>query len=76
MIPNEEGQNYPSLKNLSALLRRITFKHHGGFYCLNCLHSFAAENKRESHKKVCENTDFCNAVIPFIDTKILELINI
>ena len=76
MIPNEEGQNYPSLKNLSALLRRITSKHHGGFYCLNCLHSFAAENKRESHKNVCENTDFCYAVIPFIDTKILELINI
>ena len=36
-------------KNLSALLRGITSKNHGGFYCLNCLHSFVTENKCESH---------------------------
>ena len=28
-----------------ALLRGITSKNHGGFYCLNCLDSFAAEKK-------------------------------
>ena len=44
-------KSYPSLKNLSALLRRIKSKHHGGFYCLNFLYSFAAENKCESHNK-------------------------
>ena len=59
-------------KKLSRLLRRITFKHHGDFHCLNCLHSFATENKRESHKKVCENKDFCNVVMPSEDIKILE----
>ena len=37
-------------------------KHDGNFYCLNCLHSFATENKRGFHKKVCENKDFCNAL--------------
>ena len=41
-------------------------KHHGDFYYLNCFHSFARENKRESHKI------FCNVVMPSGDTKILE----
>ena len=40
--------------------------------CLDCLHSFATKNKIESHKKVCENKDFCNIVPPSEDTKILE----
>ena len=38
-------------KTLSALLRGITSKHYGGFYCLNCFFSFAEENKRECHVK-------------------------
>ena len=55
-IPNEEkeGWNYLAIKKLSALLRGITSKHHSGFYCLNCLHSFATKNKLESHEKVCK----------------------
>ena len=57
MIPNGEEWYYFLVKKLSALLRRITSKHHGDFYCLNCLHSFATENKHESHKK-SENKDF------------------
>ena len=36
------------------------------------LNSFPTENKRESHKKVCENKDFCNVVIRSEDTKTLE----
>ena len=72
MIPNGEGRHYLPVKNLSALLRGITCKQHGDFYCLNCLHSFATENKRESHKKVCENKDLCNVVMLSKDTKILE----
>ena len=55
MISNGEGRwHYLEVKNLSALLRRITFKHQGGFYCLNCFHSFVLKNKLQSHKKVCE----------------------
>ena len=72
MIPNGEGQHYITVKTLPALLRRITAKHHGDFYCLSCLHSFATENKRECHKKVWENKDFCNVVMPCENTKILE----
>ena len=50
----------------------MTSKNHSDFYCLNCLHSFATEKKRESHKKVCESKDFCNLVMPFEYTEILE----
>ena len=63
--------HYLAVKKLSASLRGITSKHHSDFYCLNCLHSFGTENKRESHK-VCENKHFCNIVMPSEDTKTLE----
>ena len=46
MISNgEKLWYYLAVKRLSGLLRGITFKHHGDFYCLNCLHSFAPEKK-------------------------------
>ena len=38
---------------------------------MNYLHSFAAESKRESHKKVCQNKDFRNVVMRSEDTKAL-----
>ena len=76
MIPNGEKWHYLAVKRLSAaLLRGVPSKHHGNFYCLNCLHSFATENKLESHKKVCENKDFENKdflITPSEDTKILK----
>ena len=75
MIPNGEGWHCLAVKQLSPLLRGITSKHHGDFYCLNCLHTFAIENKLESQKNVRDNKDkdFCNVIMPFEDTKILEL---
>ena len=42
--------HYLEVKELSALIRGITSKHQGDFYCLNFLHSFATEKKLESHK--------------------------
>ena len=72
VISNGKEWHYLAVKKLSILLRGITSKHHGHFYCLICLHSFAAEKKCESYKKVCENKDFCNVVMPSEDTKILE----
>ena len=62
MISNKERWHYLGVKLPS--LKGTTSKHHGGFYCLNCHHSFATENKHKSHKKVCENKDFCNVVMP------------
>ena len=70
IITNGEGWHF--IKKVPALSRGIKSKHHGDFYCLNCLNSFSTENKRESHKKVCENKDFCNIVMPSEDIKILE----
>ena len=57
MISNVEGceakskgrWHYLAEKKLSPSLKVITCKHPSDFYCLNCLHSFATENKRESH---------------------------
>ena len=49
MIPNGEGWDFLPVKKLLASLRGITSKHHGEFYCLKYLHSFATEKKRESH---------------------------
>ena len=74
MIPHGEGWYYIVVKKLLALLGEITSNHHGVFYCLSCLHSFRARNKLKFHKKVCENKDFCNMVVPSEDTKILEFI--
>ena len=48
MILNGEGWHYLAVKKLSALLRGIMSKYHNYFYCVNYLHSFATENKRES----------------------------
>ena len=80
IIPNEqkhesksEGQwHCPAVKKLLALLRRITSKHYGDFNCLNCLHSVRTKNKLESHKRECENKDFCYIIMPSEDVKILE----
>ena len=57
---------------MSALLRGITSNNNGGFYCLNCFHSFRTENKLKNHKKVCENHDYCYAEMTKEDNKILK----
>ena len=57
---------------MSALLRGITSNNNGGFYCLNCFHSFKIENKLKNHKKVCENHDYCYAEMTKEDNKILK----
>ena len=59
-------------KKLSTLLRGITSKHHGDFYCLNCLHSFRIENKLKSREKICKNKDFCGIVTPSEKDNALE----
>ena len=73
MIPNGEWRHYIAVKQLSASLRGITSKYHGDSHCLHCLHFFRTESKFKSHKKVWENKDFYNIVMPSKDTKILQL---
>ena len=41
MITNGEKWHYLPVKRLSALLRGITPKHDGEFYCLNYFHSYS-----------------------------------
>ena len=41
----------------TKLLRGITSKHHGDFYCFNCLHFFKTRNKLKSHEEVCKSRD-------------------
>ena len=55
MIPNGEKWHYLAVKKLSTLLRGITSKHHGDFYCQNCFHSFATKkklNRIKEHVKI------------------------
>ena len=51
-------------KKAISIIKR---KHHGDFYCLNCLHSFATEKILKFKKN-----DFCNVIMSFKDTKVIE----
>ena len=64
--------HYLAVKKLPRLLRETTSKNNSEFYCLNCLHSLRTKNKLESHKRVQENKDFCNVILPSENTKTLE----
>ena len=44
MISNSKKWHYLAVKKLSELLREVTSKNRGDFYCQNCLHSFKIEN--------------------------------
>ena len=74
LLMNTDGEkwHYLAVKRLSALLRLKTGNNHGNFYCLNCFRAYTTENKLESHKKVCENHDYCCVEMPNEDNKILE----
>ena len=72
MITGGEKWHYLAVKKLSALLRVITSNHNRDFYCLNCFCAYATEYKLESHKKLCENHDYCCIEMPNEDNKILQ----
>ena len=55
---------------MPALLRGVTGNNHGDFYYLNCFRAYSTENKLESHKKICENHDYCSIEMPNEDNKI------
>ena len=40
MIPNKEKEGWNYLAVKKTIYRGMTSKRHGGFYCLNCLHTF------------------------------------
>ena len=59
MIADNEKWYYLDVKKLSALFCKITSKHGGDFYYLNCLNTFSTKNKLKEHKNVCKNHDYC-----------------
>ena len=65
--------HYLAVKKLSTLLHRITSKHKGDFYCLNCFHCFRTENKLKSHEKVSKNKYFCGIVMSLEKDNILKV---
>ena len=38
--------------------------HDGGYYCINCVHSFRTEKKLKSHENLCKNHDYSQVKIP------------
>ena len=78
MVLNEEkeGWDYLAVKKLPAILKEITFKHYGDFYCLNCLNSFRTENKPKSNEKLCQHKNFFGLQCHQKRIKFHNLINI
>ena len=72
MITDGEKLHYTAVTRLSGLLRGITSNHKEDFYCLNCFHAYTKKNKLETHKKICENHDYCHVEIPNEDNKIIK----
>ena len=66
------NSHYLTIKSISGLLRGITSKHNGDFYCLNCFHSYTAKRKLKKHKTVCKDHDFCDTIMPDENNKILK----
>ena len=74
IIRNEEKKDwhYLTVKKLSALLRTITSKHDGNYYCLDCLHSSKTKRNLKYHEKVYKSKVFCGIVMPSEKDNILE----
>ena len=72
MITNGEKWHYFIVKSLPGLLRGITSTHKEDFYCLNCFHFYRTKNKLESHKKICENHNYCNVEMPTKNNNIIK----
>ena len=72
MITNGEKWHYTAVTRLSGLLRGVTGNNNSDFYCLNCFHAYRTKNKLETHKKICENHNYCHVEMPNKDNKIIK----
>ena len=54
---NDENWHYFASKGISRLLKGITSKHKGDFYCLNCFHSRRIKETLKKHEKVYKDHD-------------------
>ena len=72
MITDGEKWHYTAVTRLSGLLRGVTGNNNGDFYCLHCSQVYRTKNKHETHKKICENHDYCHVEMPTEDNKIIK----
>ena len=72
MITDGKKLHYLAVKQLPALLRGITWKHEGDFYCLNYFHSYSTKYRLKKHKDVCGNHDYCYIEMPKENNKVLK----
>ena len=72
MITDGEKWQHLAVKSLSALLRGITSKHEGDFYCLNCFRSYSTKHKLKKHKNVCKNHNYCYVEMPEEQNEIVK----
>ena len=72
MITDGEKWHYIAVTRFSGLLRGVTGNNNGDFYCLNRFHAYTTKNKLETHKKICENHDYCHVEVPNEDNKIIK----
>ena len=72
MITDGKKWRYLAVKRFSALLKGITSKHDGDFYCLNCFYSFTTKNALNKHENVWKNHDYCYVEMPDKDNNILK----
>ena len=75
MITDGKKWHYLAVKSLWALLKGITSKHVGDFYCLNCFHLYSIEKKLKKHERVCNDHDYCYVEMPNDNNKILRYNN-
>ena len=57
MITDNKKWYYLAVKSLPALLKGVTSKHDGNFYCLNCFYSYITKDKLKKHEAVCNDHD-------------------
>ena len=69
---NNNNWHYLAVKSISGLLKGITSKHKGDFYCLNCFYLCITEKKLKKHERICKDHDFCHVKMPNEDNKILK----
>ena len=75
VITDGKKWHYLAVKKLSALLKAVTSKQAGGFYCLNCFHCHTTKNKLKKHYNVCKNCDYFYVEIPNECSEILKYIH-
>ena len=65
LMVTDDGErwHYLALRSLPALLRGISSSNNGGFYFLNCFHSYRTLNKLKKLGRVCNNNDYCHDML-------------